>query len=219
MLLTRISKILAVFITVGSLAFVGFSIATTFGEPDPVLHLSDPVFDGYAVVKQVGGTQWEARRASDNGNVASSKIIYEVMVKVLSEVDQQNKQKITALQARQNQMQLRADEMTIFNKADEAAMKSYEELTRKLLAEIRAKEANVESQVANATAESQKREQSVARRREDVFRLKQQVEELKTDLYRYQEIEKQLINLQIQVEGDLQRAQDRNLQLHERLGY
>lgn len=219
MTLTRISKVLAVFIAVGSIAFVGFAIATTFGEPDPLQALSDPAFNGYAISKQVGGQLWEAKRGIDQSSVGTSKVVHEVMVKVLNEVDQNNKQEIQLLQQRQAALQAHVDELLAVNPADTKALEAFEAQNRAYLAQIRADEATTTTAVISATAESQKKEQEVARRREDVFRLKQQVEELKTDLFRLQEIALRLESLNVQIQGDVQQSLDRNAQLKTRLGY
>ncbi|MEZ5943366.1 MAG: hypothetical protein R3C18_18375 [Planctomycetaceae bacterium] len=218
MTLTRISKVLAVFLAVGSIAFVGFAIATTFGEPDKLRVLDDPLFDGYAVSKQVGGTQWEAKRGIDGSSVGTSENVLDVIVKVLGEIDQTNKQQVQFNQQQQAEMQTKIEELVALSAADDAALKAFEDKNREYLATITAEEQKTSSDVIAATAKSQQLELELARRRGDVFRLKQQVEELKTDIFRLQQIETQLENLQQQINGDLQRATDRNEQLKERLG-
>ncbi len=219
MTLTRISKVLAVFITVGSIAFVGFAIATTFGEPDPLRHLDNPVFNGYGISKQVGGDQWEAKRGFDGSSVGTSKVVYDVMVKVLNEVDQTRKQEATRLKEQQAALGAKNLSLQEFIIADENALKAYVETNRAYLAKIREAEAIATSQVISQTALAQSKELEAARRRNDVFRLKQQVEELKTDVFRLNELEVHLVNLLEQVQGDVQRTQARKQQLQTRLGY
>lgn len=220
MLLTRISKVLAVFLAVGSLAFVGFAIATTFGEPDPAVLLRDPVFEGYSVALQPGGAGvWEARRAADGSTVASSKNVYDVMVKVLDDANKRNNDIVTARKATQEALEGKLATLQSAIAQDEQALVDFETKQRDLLEKVREEEKRTISQVITATAEAQKLENAVAKRREDVFRLRQEMSELDVDLYRLQEIERDLENVKVQVQGDLQRATDRNQQLKDRLGY
>ena len=219
MMLTRISKILAVFFVVGSLAFMGFAIAVTFGEPDLLQALSDKAFNGYTVIKQEGaGGLWEAKRGRDGGSVASSKVLPEVLVKVLNEVDQANRQEIQALKERQDALQLKRDQLVAARIGDEIALQTYESEARRQLASLRQQEADKAAEVISATTQAQKLEVSVAARREDVFRLKQQVREIQADNYRLQQIQAQLENLQVQLQDEVTRSEERKAQLQERLG-
>ncbi|MCA9079717.1 MAG: hypothetical protein KDA58_04120 [Planctomycetaceae bacterium] len=218
-MLTRISKILAVAFAVGSIAFMGFAIAITFGEPEMSQALSDPAFDAYTVIKQEGaGGQWEAKRGRDGSSVATAKALPDVMVKVLAEVDQTNKQDITLYKQRQTELQTKRDELVAARLADELALQQYEKNLRERLVAVRAEVDKTSTDVITATSESQKLELQVAARREDVFRLKQQVRELDVDIYRLQQIEAQLENLQVQLTGELQRNEERKGQLESRLG-
>lgn len=215
--MTRIGKLLAIFVTIASLSFVGFAIATVFGGPDWQSVMQARYFDGYRISKSAGpdGT-WSAIRGSDEQQVASSKILPEVLAKVMDEVHSTNQQRIQELQAKLPVLEARVAELAAAREADKKALDVYVERRRAEVEKVRQQNDTTSAQVVTATTEAQKLENLIIARREDILRLKQQVEELRSDLFRLQEIEAQLENLQNQVDGNLANARLREKMLKER---
>lgn len=215
MKLTQISKILAVFVTIASLAFVGFAVATTFGGPDWVAVAQD--IDGYSFSKSDGpDAQWSATRARDAGNVGSSKVLPDLITKVLNEKAQQNQQRISELQSRLPLIEQRIAAQSQFEPVDVKALEEHQAWLLAQLTATREELQRVSADAIEATNESQKLEQQIVARREDVLRLEAQVDELRADLFRLEAIRRQLNDLVNQVEGDLARASDRDQQMKDR---
>lgn len=212
--MTKISKILAVFVAVASLAFVGFAMATTFGGPNWRVIMQEEEFRGYRISQTPDGI-WTAIRGSDEGQVASSKVLPDVLSKIMDEVQQQRQQRIQDLQARIQPLEQKISDLESFQYADEEALKKFEDEQRRLLAEIRQREADTAGRVIAATNESQKLENQIAARREDILRLAQEVEELRADQFRLREIRGQLNDLLNQLNGNLDRAEHREKLLRE----
>lgn len=212
--MTRISKVLAVFVAVASLAFVGFAMATTFGGPNWRVVMQAEEFKGYRITQSPDG-MWSATRGSDEGQVASSKVLPEVLSKVMDEVQQQRQERIQQVQGRIQPLEQKIADLDAFQYVDEEALKKYEDDLRKRLADTRQQEAETASRVIAATSDAQKLENQIAARREDILRLIQEVEELRADQFRLREIRAQLNDLLNQLDGNIERAEHRQKLLQE----
>ncbi|WP_437228618.1 hypothetical protein SH661x_000993 [Planctomicrobium sp. SH661] len=205
--MTKIAKILAVFVAVTSLAFAGFAVATTFGGPDWVAMTRAPYFHHYNFVS---GTApdfvWTAARVSDGAQVASSKRLPDVLIKVMDDILQRQQAELQNLNDREPQLTTRVETLTKAKAEDEKALVAYEKAQRERLAAVRLQNEQIAKEVIAATNEVQKIENQIALRREDVQALKRQADELKADQFRLQEVQKNLESLLIQLEGDRQRA-------------
>ena len=145
----------------------------------------------------------------DGPEVASSRRLPEVLTKVMDDILAQQRQELQALNEREPLLTARVEQLEKAIAADQQALATYEQQQRQLLEAMRTKGQELASQVLTATGEAQKLENVIEARREDVLRLQQQVRELQADQFRLNAIQQQLQNLLIQLEGDLDRAQDR----------
>jgi len=205
--MTRIAKILAVFVATTSLAFAGFAVVTTFGGPDWRAMTQAPYFQHYNFTAGTAPDYiWTATRVSDGAQVASSKRLPEVLVKVMDDILARQQAELGVLNDREPQLKARVETLTKAKAADEQALAAYETVQRDRLAATRKKNEEVASQVIAATNEAQRIEDLIALRRDDVMALRQQTEELKTDQFRLQEVRKNLENLLNQLQGVRQRA-------------
>lgn len=208
--MTKIAKILAVFVAVASLAFAGFAVVTTFGGPDWLAVARAPYFQHYQITK--GGAPdhiWSATRASDGAQIASSKRLPEVLVKIMDDVLQRQQAELQVLNDREPLLKTRVESLTRAKAEDEKALAAFETVQRQRLAAVRRQNEEVAAQVIAATQEAQKIEDQIALRRDDVAALRRQADELKTDQFRLQEVQKNLESLLIQLEGDNDRARIR----------
>lgn len=215
--MTKFGKLLAIFVAVASLAFAGFAIATTFGGPDWPAMINRDYFAGYTFTR--GGAPeylWTATRSSDDGQVGSSRRLPEVLSKVMDDILQRQQQQLQALNEREPVLTQRIEQLEQAIAADQLALTTYETAIRERLQQTRQAEEQAAAQVIAATNEAQKLENIVESRREDILRLRQQVRELQADQFRLQEIQNQLQNLLIQVQGDLDRAAERAEQLQQK---
>lgn len=205
--MTKIAKILAVFVAVGSLAFAGFAIVTTFSGPDWREMIREPYFQHYSITS--GGAPdyiWTASRISDGAQIASSKRLPEVLVKVMDDILQRQQAELNELNDRETQLQARVETLTKAKAEDETALAAYEKVQRDRLAAVRKQNEQVAAEVIAATEEAQKIEDEIVLRREDVIALRRQLDEIRADQYRLEVVQKNLESLLIQLEGDNWRA-------------
>jgi hypothetical protein len=217
--MTKIGKLLAIFLAIGSLAFAGFAIATTFGGPDWSAMMQAEYFREYKIVR--GGAPdylWTANRGVDDQQIASSKKLPEVLTKVMDDVLTRQQQQLQTLTEREPQLQARIDLLERSIAADQQALDAELVLQRERLAAVRKQEADTAIEVVAATNEAQKLENLIAARREDVLRLRQLVEEIRADQFRLEAIQAQLKNLLIQLQGDAARANLREKMLSRQPG-
>lgn len=215
--MTKLSKILSIFVTVACLAFVGFAIATTFAGPDWSEAMNADYFDGYAITKSTGeNASWSATRGSDDGQVATSKVLPEVLTKVMDEVQQNRQAELQELQAKEPVLTTRIAKLETAKAADEKALQGYITKLRERLAALTQQESDLTSKVTAMAVEARKVETQIVSRREDIIRLNQQVEELKADLFRLEVIREQLRDLNFQLKEHLDRASERNQSLNKK---
>lgn len=205
--MTKIAKILAIFVAVMCLAFAGFAVVTTFGGPDWRAMTRAPYFQHYNFAQ--GGAPdftWTATRVSDGSQIGTSKRLPEVLVKVMDDILQRQQAELQVLNDREPQLKSRVETLTRAKAEDEKALAAYETAQRDRLAAVRKQNETVAAEVIAATNEAQKVENLIALRREDVLALRRQVEELKADQFRLQQVQNNLESLLIQTQGDIQRA-------------
>lgn len=213
--MTGFSKILAVFVTIASLAFFGtVMISSFFAPPNWQKIAEEEYFKGYAITKTVGADpSWEATRASDGGKVATSKSLPSVLAKVMDDYAQRQQQELTAINERQPQIQEKIEKLEKLNEIDQKAMEAYIAALRERHAEI-VKQSNLLSEkVTGMSKEASDLESQVNARRDDVTRLGQEVREVEADLFRVKQVHEQLLDVKYQLQGLIDHAEERERQL------
>lgn len=216
--MTKIGKILAVFVAAFSLAFAGFAIATVFGGPD-WLQMTEKEYLKYYKFTRGGAPDyiWTATRIADGSQVATSKRLPEVITKVLDEVAQKKQQELQELSDREPNLQARVESLERAKAADEIGLAAFDARQRERLALARAQESELAAKIIAATNEAQRIENLTTARRGDVLRLQQNVGEIRADQFRLEEIRKQLVNILTQFQGDQDRARSRQESLKTQL--
>lgn len=214
MKITSIGKLLAIFVAVASVSFLGVVIATVFGGPSWQDVMAQKEFRGYRIEKSSGpDAQWSATRARDEGNVGTSKVLPDVLTKVMDDVIQARNQRVQDLQARIPNLEQKIARIKDAIEKDDAALQAYIDQEMARLAEVRKNEQEQAALVIAATNDAQKLENQIVNRREDVFRLQEQVSELKIDLFRLEGIRDGLVHSLNQVQGNLELATERQKRL------
>jgi DNA repair exonuclease SbcCD ATPase subunit len=215
---TGIGKILAIFVAVASIAFMGFAFAVKFGGPDWMKFTRNKDFEGYKIVKREGeAPQWVATQSRDESQVGSSPVLPAVIAKVMDDIQQERQQEISALTAREPELKEKAERLKTTRTLDEPALDAHVQELRKAIKDARDQSNILAQRVLAATAEAQKLENQVSARREDVFRLEAEVNEIRADHFRLTQLRSQLEDLLRQVEGDLDRAKERAQELDAKL--
>jgi len=215
MKITSIAKLLAIFVAVASVSFVGIVIATVFGGPGWQDVMAQKEFRGYRIEKSSGpDAQWSAVRAQDEGNVATSKVLPDVLSKVMDDVIQSRQQRVQDLQARIPNLEQKIARIKDAIEKDDAALQKYIDQEMARLADVRKDEQEQAALVIAATNDAQKLENQIVNRREDVFRLQEQVAELRIDLFRLEAIRDELVHSLNQVQGNMELATERQKRLN-----
>lgn len=212
--MTRFGKILVILITFASLAFGGFAIVATYGGPNWEEMASR--IQGYKFT-YTGGEKptWTAVRARGDEQVKSdinlAVVIDAVLadkIKRLSDEKQAYLDKIPPLTAALEKS--RAD-----NQADVPAIQAYIVQERARVAALNAAMSALEKKVLAQTDAAQKLENIASARREDVFRLTGELAEVRADQARLEAVKRQLAEELQQVNGNIERAEQRRASLDE----
>lgn len=206
--MTRFGKILVILITFASLSFAGFAIVTTYGGPNWQEIASQ--IDGYKF-SYTGGENptWTAVRARGDEQVASDRNLAKVIDAVLAD-------KISKLNAEKADYQAKTPPLTealaksqAGNQADIPALQDYIVQERARIAALNTLIAGMEAKVLAQTDASQKLENIASARREDVFRLNGELSEIRGDKTRLEAIARHLAEELEQVNGNIERAEQR----------
>lgn len=212
--MTRFGKILVILITFASLAFAGFAIAATYGGPNWEELASQ--IKGYKFTHTGGeNPTWTAVRARGEEQVASDRNLAKVIDAVLAD-------KIAKLNAEKTDYQNRIPPLTealaktkAANEADVPAIQAYIVQERARVNALNTALAALESKVQAETSASQKLENIASARREDVFRLTGELSEIRADKTRLEAIKRNLAEELEQLNGNIERAEQRRESLLE----
>lgn len=211
---TLIGKILAVAVAVCSVLFMGFAFASWHGGPRWLKFTQGEEFNAYRITYKGGENPvWVATRGKDESQVASNRVLPSVIAKVMDDIQQGRQQELNSLRDAEPKLKAKAERLRETITKDEPALQAKIDFLSKHLEATRQNAADVAVKVGVATDEAQKLENQTSSRRDDVFRLERQVDELRADQFRLEQIRQQLEDQLRQVEGDLDRAQERHAEL------
>lgn len=213
--MTKIAKILVVFVAIASLAFMGFAITATVGGPN--WEEAIPQLSNYKIV--LGGDSlnpvWQATTARDEPvQGGQHKVLAKVLIACLEDQNRRDAEKIGKLTERKPLLEEKLAQIKASIAPDDAALLAYEKALREHL-DNTAKEIEAASKVViEKTDEVQQIGKRIEARYQDVLRLETQVDETRGDQFRLAEAKQQLLDQIAQVNALLERAQDRNEQLY-----
>ncbi|MBX3439420.1 MAG: hypothetical protein KF861_18170 [Planctomycetaceae bacterium] len=211
-----ISRILAIVVTVLSVAFMGFAFVISVGGPNWASTARS--MTEYSFTFAPGpNAQWTAT-SPDGDSVGSSPVLPSVIVGALDN-------KITKLQdqlnAKNNREPILQEAQQLLDRqlaADRGALTAGLEQERQRLAALQQQAAQLSNQIVQQTVQGKTVETVVSNRRADVFRLQNQLDVLRADEARIAQIHRQMADLIEQIDGDLNKAQRREQQLRQQLG-
>lgn len=210
---TKISKILVVFVTACSLAFMGFTLAMNNSGPDWRTEAED--FDDHVFTYTPGeNPTWAVKHRSDSAPLKSSPNLADLVAVAYQDGRSRNEKATADILAKQPaQLRDRTKTYDGFIKADTVGIDARTtQLTQMYLAACKEiddiakegeKQANFAIDFRNAAA----------RRRESVFRLTREREEIETEHYRLKEQKRVLLDLLHQMRGIRLRLENREQQL------
>lgn len=213
--MTKIAKILVVFVTIASLAFMGFAITSIAGGPN--WEESIPQLSNYKIV--LGGDSlnpvWQATTARDEPvQGGQHKVLAKVLIACLEDQNRRDAEKIAKLTERKPLLEEKLAQIKASVAPDNAALLAYEKILREHLVKTASELNAAEKTVIEKTEEVQQIGKRTEARYQDVLRLETQVDETRGDQFRLSEAKQQLLDQIAQVNALLERAQDRNEQLY-----
>ena len=202
-MLTKLSKILTIFVAMGSLTFMGFAISLYAGGQNWMAEINSPDLEDY-IFTNSGGDEptWKVeRKGADAGQVGSDPSLPVMLTKAREDLRSKQQARITKLNEDAGKLIALAETNDKFNAADTKVLEQY---IAQLETEADAFDVQIKDLSDKLTLSSQRttsiREEE-ARRGEDVVRLQNELEVLRTDVFRLTELRKtltdQLVRLKI----------------------
>ena len=212
--MTTFGKIFTIFITLASLAFMGFAVVTYHGGPNYQAEQVEKLPDYVLKVSTDKPPKWavETRRLAETVNTSTT-TLPGVIVAARKHLDQQLDEEIKPLDGEILAVEARIAEAKKLIEIDLAGLKKREKELQAELDALLVEIKDVSDQGIKKSQESYAVRDETARRREDVFRLWNQLEEIRTDYYRAVAQAEKLDDLLIRVRGSIDRSQRRNDQL------
>jgi regulator of replication initiation timing len=214
--LTTISKCLAVFTVVASLLFLGIAVITTAAGPNWAGDVEElPEFTFTKTVAETG-TTWGAKSRSDEG-FSKTGIMPEVIVAARKKLKDDQDDRIKLLD-----QQIEAETLRLLS-AKQLIAVDIDAIDRRIV-QLTTDLADIKKQINEKTAAGTKLAEEISQlqattetRREEVIRLQAKLDEVRADKFRADEQKKRLIDLLARVTGNIDRAERRNQQLRQSL--
>jgi hypothetical protein len=213
--MNQIGKILVVFITVASIAFMGFATVITIGGYNFEEHI-ELLNNDYRITNSGGDEPtWTSARVVGEDTLPENASLPAVLDATYDDALTHQQEQIAYYQAREEQFAISLAEIDAANAADVEALAQRSEAIRADLAELREETEAIGQRVQLTQDEVLKLQVRLESRRTDVFRLEAQYAEIAVDEFRAREIIDQLNELVYQIDGELERARRREAQLRE----
>ena len=208
---TKISKILVVFVTSASIAFLGIAVGISKLGPnwrEEAQNLPD-----YAFAETTGeNPQWTSTQRTESAPLATGSLA-SVIAKSYDDAARRNQDKVAALDPQIENLKQQMARLSAFIESDEQGIGKREEQLALAMEDV-GKQIQTLSIDGERLATQAVEIRAVAERtRESGMRLKRQRIQIETDLYRLVEQKRHLLDLVYQMEGILQRLRDREQQL------
>lgn len=221
---SSIFKVLAVMVMVGSVTFMGASIAAYYGHPEPTSEMSSPQLQDYTFERNPGeNPTWTVilRVGPNKGNVGSpAKTPYEAIVTAHKDLENRMRQEATAASTELQRLKDPAGELATFTtnqQQDEQAMEARIAELQQLSVRYQADLLKKSEELQALSVESKKIRDETAKRRTDVVRLHNELEEARTDQFRLTEQIRTLTDQLVRLQLDNQALTDRQKQLEEQV--
>ena len=208
---TKISKILVVFVTTASIAFLGIAVGISKLGPNWLEETQNLADYGFA---QTTGEkpQWTSTQRTESAPLATSSLPG-VITKSYDDAARRNLDKVAAVTPQIENLKQQITRLSVLIEADEKGIGKREGQLALALEDV-GKQIQVLSTDGERLATEAVDIRAVAERtRESGMRLKRQRIQVETDYYRLIEQKRHLLDLVYQMDGILQRLRDREQQL------
>lgn len=232
--MTNVSKCLAVFAAVASLAFFAVVSLSAVGGPNYEGDLDDPVFSDYAFTRNVddatGKVTWKAEsrlKRGDPGNPNAEfqtkaigqdeKVLAGLLIKALRDKKQQQSEQLTQLDDQINALKTRIADAKKDEATDRQALESRIQGLNTRIEQARKQLLDLRDATNKKTLEDVKKRNEAERRSQDIKRIRNQIEIVVADRERLVQQKRKLEVLLEEMEGTVRRLRERNRLLKGRL--
>lgn len=206
---TTLSKLMTIFLLVGSAGFMGFSLVTAFAGPNwemKARELTDYSFDAPATPEG----KWTVKeRSLTEDKVGESKSLAAVVVIAMKHRVQKQQQELGDAQKAVTALQARLKEAEDLIAKDLPALQKRHEYLDQEITKVNAENKTLAAQDVASTNQIQQTYELIRTRREETERMHSQLEELRAEKTSIMEEKRRLEALLKQAAGNLQRAKRR----------
>lgn len=206
---TTLSKLLTIFLLVGSAGFMGFALVTAYAGPNWELKARELTDYSFEAPTTPEGKWVVKERSLKEDKVGESKALAAVVVIAMKHRVQKQQQELSDAQKAIAALQTRLKEtQDLINKDVPAILKRHEYLDQEI-ARINAENKALAAQDVVSTNQIQQTYELIRTRREETQRMHSQLEELRAEKTSIMEEKRRLEALLKQASGNLQRAKRR----------
>lgn len=210
--MTKLSKVLVVFTTVMSLAFLAFIGVTAIGGPNWLATAQG--LDGYTI-ERTGGENptWKVTERVTGKDLGSKQYLPQAIKAAQDDRIQAQQQRLTALDEEINRAKQAKEAEEPVSKVDEEGIQSRFAELEKTLGDLDAEILKLTREGTEQAQQAEALRAEAAARRDDVARLQTELTQVRTDRYRIDEQITQLHRRLIRLHGQIDRAARRQEQL------
>ena len=209
---TKISKILVVFVTAASIAFLGIAVGIRNLGPNWLEELQN--LPDYGFARTAGeNPQWTSTHRTEAQPHATSASLANVIAKSYDVEARRNQDKVTAITPQLESLKNEITRLSSLIEADEQGIAKREEQLAAALSDVGKQIQDISTEGERLATQAVEIRADAERTRESGMRLKRQRIQIETDLFRLTQQKKHLLDLVYQMEGILQRLREREQQL------
>ena len=208
---TKISKILVVFVTAASVAFLGIAVGISKLGPNWLAETQNLKDYGFA---QTTGEkpQWTSTQRTESAPLATDSLPG-VILKSYEDATRRNQEKVAAVSPQIENLKQQITRLSVLIDADGKGITKREEQLVLALEEVGKQIQDLSTDGERLATQAVDIRAVAERTRESGMRLKRQRIQVETEHYRLVEQKRQLLDLVYQMDGILQRLRDREQQL------
>lgn len=209
---TKISKILVVFVTAASVAFLGIAVGIRNLGPNWLEETQN--LPDYGFTQTTGeNPQWQSTRRTEGQPHATSGALPSVIAKSYDKEAALNNEKVAEVSPQIEQLKQQITRLSTLIDADEQGIVKREEALVAALKDVGTQIQNLSTEGERLATQAVEIRAVAERTRESGMRLKRQRIQIETELYRLTQQKRHLLDLMYQMDGVLQRLREREQQL------
>lgn len=214
--MTKYSKILSVFVTFASLAFMGFAAVNAVGGPNwqaEAARETDYIFENSGGENPTWSVRW--RRDSEGAKLKTTPSLAAAVVAAREHAIQQQRDELEQIETRIPKVEADIKLFSTVIAVDLQAMKKREDGLAQQITVLNQRANQLAAEAVAKAGEAQQIRAEAELRRADVFRLREQLDEIQTEQFQVEEQKRRLDDLLIRANGVLQRLEQRQVRLKE----